>query len=144
MDGANLTWIGIDVAKATLDLHFLPSGQAHSLANSPAGHRQLLKLLPKPAACRIVLEATGGYEREVVADLLDTAGSSAAPPGAALPRSVRAGLDARLDAARLPAYLEANHPRNRDLYQRHGYQVRSVIELPDGPPLWTMWRTPMG
>jgi len=71
MDGANLTWIGIDVAKATLDLHFLPSGQAHSLANSPAGHRQLLKLLPKPAACRIVLEATGGYERQVVADLLD-------------------------------------------------------------------------
>lgn len=51
---------------------------------------------------------------------------------------------ARLDAAGLPAYLEANHPRNRELYQRHGYQVRSVIELPDGPPLWTMWRSPMG
>ena len=47
---------------------------------------------------------------------------------------------ARLDRAGLPAYLEANHVRNRDLYQRHGYQVRSVIELPDGPPLWTMWR----
>jgi transposase len=71
MDGANLTWIGIDVAKATLDLHFLPSGQAHSLANDPAGHRQLRKLLPDPAACRIVLEATGGYERQLVADLLD-------------------------------------------------------------------------
>ena len=71
MDGANLTWIGIDVAKATLDLHFLPSGQAHSLANSPAGHRQLRKLLPAPDACRIVLEATGGYERQLVADLLD-------------------------------------------------------------------------
>lgn len=49
----------------------------------------------------------------------------------------------RLDAAGLPAYLEANDPRNRDLYLRHGYQVRSVIDLPDGPPLWTMWRTPM-
>jgi hypothetical protein len=42
-----------------------------------------------------------------------------------------------------PAYLEAHDPRNRDLYLRHGYQVRSVIDLPDGPPLWTMWRTPM-
>jgi transposase len=71
MDGANLSWIGIDVAKATLDLHFLPSGQAHSLANSPAGYRQLLKLLPAPGACRIVLEATGGYERQLVAELLD-------------------------------------------------------------------------
>jgi GNAT superfamily N-acetyltransferase len=49
----------------------------------------------------------------------------------------------RLDLAGLPAYLEANDPRNRDLYLRHGYQVRSVIELPDGPPLWTMWRQPM-
>lgn len=50
---------------------------------------------------------------------------------------------ARLDAAGLPAYLEANDPRNRDLYLRHGYRVRSVIELPDGPPLWSMWRSPM-
>jgi len=50
---------------------------------------------------------------------------------------------ARLDRAGLPAYLEANDARNRDLYLRHGYRVRSVIELPDGPPLWTMWRPPM-
>ncbi|GGN37154.1 GNAT superfamily N-acetyltransferase [Actinoplanes campanulatus] len=50
---------------------------------------------------------------------------------------------ARLDRAGIPAYLEANDPRNRDLYLRHGYRVRSVIELPDGPPLWAMWREPM-
>jgi GNAT superfamily N-acetyltransferase len=49
----------------------------------------------------------------------------------------------RLDAAGLPAYLEANDPRNRDLYLRHGYVTRSVIHLPDGPPLWSMWRAPM-
>jgi GNAT superfamily N-acetyltransferase len=49
----------------------------------------------------------------------------------------------RLDQAGLPAYLEANDPRNRDLYLRHGYQVRSVLQLPDGPPLWSMWRSPM-
>jgi len=50
---------------------------------------------------------------------------------------------ARIDRAGIPAYLEANDPRNRDLYLRHGYRVRSVIDLPDGPPLWTMWRSPM-
>lgn len=50
---------------------------------------------------------------------------------------------ARLDRAGIPAYLEANDPRNRDLYLRHGYAIRSVIQLPDGPPLWTMWRAPM-
>ncbi|GAA0454868.1 N-acetyltransferase [Paractinoplanes deccanensis] len=50
---------------------------------------------------------------------------------------------ARLDEAGIPAYLEANDPRNRDLYLRHGYRVRALIELPDGPPLWSMWRLPM-
>lgn len=71
MDGANQVWIGIDVAKATLDLHVLPTGQAHTLPNTAAGHEQLRKLLPSPDNCLIVLEATGGYEREVVADLAD-------------------------------------------------------------------------
>src|SRR5882724_12099465 len=33
MDGANQVSVGIDVAKATLDLHLLPSGQSHSLPN---------------------------------------------------------------------------------------------------------------
>ncbi|WP_213450370.1 GNAT family N-acetyltransferase [Rhizomonospora bruguierae] len=49
----------------------------------------------------------------------------------------------RLDAAGLPAYLEANDPRNRELYLRHGYRDRGVIRLPDGgPEIWPMWREP--
>jgi transposase len=71
MDGANQVAVGIDVAKATLDLHLLPAGQAHNLPNTAAGHEQLRKALPNPANCLIVLEATGGYEREVVADLTE-------------------------------------------------------------------------
>lgn len=49
---------------------------------------------------------------------------------------------ARLDAAGLPAYLEASSPRSRDLYLRHGYQVREPFRLPDGTPFWPMWRPP--
>lgn len=50
---------------------------------------------------------------------------------------------ARLDAAGIPAYLEANDPRNRDLYLRHGYRERIGIRLPDGGPMiWPMWREP--
>jgi transposase len=71
MDGANQSWIGIDVAKATLDLLILPAEQTRTLPNTKAGHEQLRKLLPAPATCLIVLEATGGYERELVAELLD-------------------------------------------------------------------------
>jgi predicted N-acetyltransferase YhbS len=50
---------------------------------------------------------------------------------------------ARLDLAGIPAYLEANHPRNRDLYLRHGYVSAAPIRLPDGPPIWPMWRAPL-
>ncbi|OLB77385.1 MAG: GNAT family N-acetyltransferase [Actinobacteria bacterium 13_2_20CM_2_71_6] len=50
---------------------------------------------------------------------------------------------ARLDAAGIPAYLEANDPRNRNLYLRHGYLSSAPIQLPDGPPVWPMWRAPM-
>jgi transposase len=71
MDGANQVSVGIDVAKATLDLHLLPSGQAHTLPNTKAGYEEIKQFLPKPAHCLIVLEATGGFEREVVAELID-------------------------------------------------------------------------
>jgi GNAT superfamily N-acetyltransferase len=50
---------------------------------------------------------------------------------------------ARIDAAGIPAYLEANDIRNRDLYLRHGYTFETMIQLPDGgPPLWPMRREP--
>ena len=71
MDGTNQVAVGIDVAKATLDVHILPSGQAHTLPNVKAEFKQLKHLLPNPAQCLIVLEATGGFEREVVAELID-------------------------------------------------------------------------
>jgi GNAT superfamily N-acetyltransferase len=50
----------------------------------------------------------------------------------------------RLDDAGIPAYLEANDPRNRELYLRHGYRDRAAaIRLPDGGPrIWPMWRQP--
>ena len=49
----------------------------------------------------------------------------------------------RCNRKRIPAYLEATAPRNRDLYARNGFEVVEEIELPDGaPPLWRMWREP--
>jgi GNAT superfamily N-acetyltransferase len=46
-----------------------------------------------------------------------------------------------LDENALPAYLEASHPRSRDLYLRHGYELRGEpFEVPSGAPFWPMWR----
>jgi len=54
---------------------------------------------------------------------------------------IKAVLD-RCDEEDIPAYLEASAERNRGLYERLGFSVKSRIDLPDGPPLWGMWREP--
>jgi transposase len=58
---------GLDIAKQNLQLHL--AGRLHDLPNTPAGHRRLLKLLADYSSVHLVCEATGGYEREVVAAL---------------------------------------------------------------------------
>lgn len=60
--------------------------------------------------------------------------------GAALMRPV---LE-RCDRERTAAYLEASSPRNRALYERQGFEVIEECRyVPDGPPLWRMWREPL-
>jgi ribosomal protein S18 acetylase RimI-like enzyme len=50
---------------------------------------------------------------------------------------------ARLDRAGRAAYLEADDPRNRALYRRHGYADRGDPIAVDGRVLmWPMWRPP--
>ncbi len=49
----------------------------------------------------------------------------------------------RADSEGTPAYHEATSPRNRALYERHGYVSHGGFTLPDGGPrLWRMWRDP--
>jgi GNAT superfamily N-acetyltransferase len=54
---------------------------------------------------------------------------------------LRAVLDP-CDEDGTPAYLEATSERNRQLYLRHSFAVRSTVRLPAGPPMWCMWREP--
>lgn len=48
----------------------------------------------------------------------------------------------RADRAQVPAYLEASSPRNRALYERHGFEAGPAIAVPGGPPVWPMQRRP--
>lgn len=48
----------------------------------------------------------------------------------------------RLDRAGVAAYLEATSEDNRRLYARHGFADVGTLRLPDGPPLFRMWRDP--
>lgn len=60
--------------------------------------------------------------------------------GAALMQPV---LD-RCDADGVGAYLEATSPRNKALYERHGFVARDPLTVGDSPPTWPMWRDPQG
>lgn len=49
----------------------------------------------------------------------------------------------RCDRDGVPAFLEASTPRNRAMYERHGFAVTEEFKLGKGaPPQWRMWRTP--
>ena len=53
--------IGIDISKATLDIHRLSDGKIMSFSNCPAGFRALAKFCAQTAVIRVVYEATGAY-----------------------------------------------------------------------------------
>jgi transposase len=64
-------FIGIDVAKDTFHVTSSPAAINISLPNSSSGTHQLIKSLQSYNVELIVLEATGGYERPIVAGLLE-------------------------------------------------------------------------
>jgi len=66
----NKVFVGIDVAKASLDACVWPEGRRLVATNDPAGVRRLIADLPAAESCLVVVEATGGYQRTVVAELL--------------------------------------------------------------------------
>lgn len=66
---ASLLAAGIDVSKARLDVDFSDDRGAFSTDNDPVGQARIVQALKHAGASRIVLEATGGYERAVVAEL---------------------------------------------------------------------------
>lgn len=110
-------FVGIDVAKAYLDVASRPAGIAARLANDETGIAQLVAQLETTPPTLIVLEATGGLEGPVTATLV-TAGFAVAVVN---PRQVRdfakavgqlAKTDA-LDAQVLAHFAEAIRPEPR-------------------------------
>jgi len=59
-----VVYAGVDVAKATLQLHL--QGQQSEFSNTPKGLHQLCAQLRKVPSVHVVCEATGGYERALV------------------------------------------------------------------------------
>jgi hypothetical protein len=58
--------VGIDAGKFHLDVHWLAGRRHTRVANDPAGHADLLRLLGRARPDRVVVESTGGYETPLV------------------------------------------------------------------------------
>ena len=62
-------YVGIDVSKSTLDVAVGEHGEVWSVQNDPTGITMLLARLRPLTLARIIVEATGGLELPVVAEL---------------------------------------------------------------------------
>jgi transposase len=95
-------FVGIDVSKATLDIHFHPEGTSQRLDNTSAGRKELARSLrrrAKNARLAVGFETSGGYERALGAALAD-------------PAMAKAGVVAfRLDASQVRSYAKAERLR---------------------------------
>jgi len=123
---------GIDVSKAALDVALRPSGELWRCANDEAGIADLIGRLQPLAPQLIVLEATGGLERLVVAGLA----LANLPAVVVNPRQVRdfakatgrlAKTDA-LDALVLAHFAAAIQPPRRPLPDADTQALAALVE----------------
>jgi transposase len=124
-------FIGIDVSKATLDLHARPTGEVLHVANDPDGIAALVARVLRWAPELVVLEATGGLEHPLAAALAEARVSVAVVN----PRQARdfakatgrlAKTDA-LDASVLAHFAEAIRPQVRPLPDAQTHELAELL-----------------
>ena len=122
---------------------WLPPGQAHlgaleQLRLLPAMAGAMGRDLPRSLRGMSAMDAVHPHEPHWYLWLL---GIDPQRQGEGLGGRLLAEVLERCDRDRVPAYLEATTPRNRELYLRHGFEDCGELRLPDdGPQLWPMWR----
>jgi transposase len=125
-------FVGIDVAKAQLDLCLRPAGTQWTEPNTDAGITAVVERLQALQPELIVLEATGGYERLLVAALTQASLQVAVVN----PRQVRDFAKAtgqlaktdRLDAQVLAHFAAAVHPTPRPLPDEQTQELEAILE----------------
>ena len=124
-------FVGIDVAKAQLDIAVRPSGERWAVPNDAGGVVTLVERLQALHPTLIVLEATGGLERAATAALA-TAGL---PVVVVNPRQARdfaratgqlAKTDA-LDARALAHFADVIRPTPRPLPDAQTHELRALL-----------------
>src|SRR5215471_11056604 len=65
-------FVGIDVGKYQVDVALGPDGPVQQFKNDDEGIEAILQLLSGRSIGLVVLEATGGYQRQLLASMLAT------------------------------------------------------------------------
>ncbi len=113
------TVIGIDVARDRLDVHVLPDGKAFFVTRDKKGLTTLIRHIRTYNEPLVCLEATGGYEMDVVSALAEVG----IPVVVMNPRRIRDFAKAtgrlaktdRIDAEVIAAFAKAVRPQVRPL-----------------------------
>lgn len=116
MTDAMRVCVGVDVAKATLDVQVRPTDAHWSVTNEDGGIRTLVDRMRELAPAQIVIEATGGYELAVVSALA----AAGLPVVVVNPRAVR-------DFARATGQLAKTDQLNAGILARFAEQVRPAV-----------------
>jgi GNAT superfamily N-acetyltransferase len=115
-------------------------GVGKQLLLAPAMMRTFGRHLPRLLRALMTLEAKHPHEPHYY---LPFVGVDPEWQGRGLGGAVLAPVLERCDAEGMPAFLEASTPRNRALYERHGFAATEEFTLGEGaPPQWRMWRAP--
>ncbi len=125
------TYIGIDVAKDTLDIHILPHEQRIHCTTSEAEVQNLIEQLETFKPKLIVLEATGGYGTTLAAELQD----SDLPVAVVNPRQVRNFARAlgklaktdRIDAEVLAMFAQRIRPPARGVGDESARKIKALV-----------------
>ena len=124
------TYVGIDVAKAQVDVAVRPTDERWEVSHDDAGIRQLISKLKTLEPVMVLLEASGGLELPLVAALA----AEAVPVVVVNPRQVRdfaratgklAKTDS-LDAAAIAHFAEAVRPPVRPLWDAETQALNSL------------------
>ena len=131
MDSTSHACVGIDVAKDSLDVCLLPTERHFTVTNDGDGFRQLVDELPAAGTCLVVIEATGGYQRRVVAALV-AAGHTVAVVNPRQVRDFARGLGIlaktdRLDARVIARFGQHAQPRPIEISSEKQAELRELV-----------------
>lgn len=124
-------FVGVDVSQSTLDVIVRPTGEYHKVKNDPQGIAEITRTLVECRPELVVMESTGGYERELAIALV----LAGLPVAVVNPRQVRDfaksmnkfGKTDRVDAGVIALFGEKMNPEARGVPEKEVRELDALV-----------------